>query len=225
LGLPIQASGDYAGAGGHALAGPYGDFPLRSEEDVAARAEFDQADALADGDVVAGLFSEDDAACDQAGDLFEDHGGAIAGDGDDVLFVIARALFTASHQELALLVLDLLDGAADGCAVHVNVENVQKDTQAVEPALGFDGDHFAVGGRDGDRPGGNLAFGIAEEIEAEERQQGHWDREPGSDKPEDKSPRGAECERVVDTSGYDPQTTIFAWAEEDEDESGLCDAN
>ena len=110
--------------------------------------------------------------------------------------------------------------AADGCAVHVHVENVQKDTQAVEPALGFDGDHLAVGGRDGDRPGGNLAVGIAEEIEAEEGQKGHRGRKPGSGEPEDEGPGGAEGERVVDTSGYDLQTTIFACAE-DRDEIGL----
>ena len=43
------------------------------KQDVAARAEFDQSDALADGDAVARLPVEDDAAGDQAGDLFEDH--------------------------------------------------------------------------------------------------------------------------------------------------------
>src|SRR5258708_37062759 len=102
--MRIEASGDYAGAGGDAVAGLDGDFPLRTEEDVATRAEFDQPDALADGDLVAGFLSEDDAARDQPGDLFEDHRGAVAGDGDDVLFVIARTFFAAGHEELALLV-------------------------------------------------------------------------------------------------------------------------
>src|ERR1019366_6414121 len=133
---------------------------------------------------------------------------AVAGGRDDVLFVIARALLAAGHQELALLVLHLLDDAADGGAIHVYVENVQKDTQAVAPALGFDGHHFAVGGRDRDRPGRNLAVGIAEEIQADRKQEGHGGREPGSGEPKDKGPGGTEGERVVDASGYDLQTTI-----------------
>src|SRR5260370_8599172 len=183
--MPMEASRDYAGAGGDALAGLDGDFPLRTEEDVATRAEFDQPDALADGDLVAGFLSEEDATRDQLGDVFEDDRGAVAGDGDDILFVIARTFFAAGHQELALLVQHLLDGAADGGAVHVHVEDVEKDTQAIEPAFGFDGDHFAVGGRDGNRSGRNLAIGIAKEIKAEEGEEGHGDREPGSREPKD----------------------------------------
>ncbi len=83
-------------------------------------------------DAVAGLLGEDDAARDQSGDLFEDHGGAVARDGDDVLFVIAGALLAAGDQELALLVLHLLDGAADGGAVDVHVEDVEEDAEAIE---------------------------------------------------------------------------------------------
>jgi hypothetical protein len=94
----------------------------------------------------------------------------------------------------------------------VNIENVQKDTQAVEATLGLNGDHFAVGGGNCDRTGGNVAVGIAKEIKAEKGEKGQRGRKPGSGEPENQRAGGAESERVVDTCGYDLQTTIFACA-------------
>ena len=122
------------------------------------------------------------------------------------------ALFPAGHQKLALLVMHLLDDAADRSAVHVHVEDVQKDADPVEPAFRLDGDHLAVGRRNGHRPGRNLAVRVAEEIEAEKGQQDHRGRKPGSGQPADQGAGGAECKCVIDTSGYDLQTTIFACA-------------
>lgn len=76
----------------------------------------------------------------------------------------------AGHQELAFLILHVGNGARDGGAIDVNVEDIQKDAQArfVRPEL-TDGNDAAVGGRDknvGRRCG---PFWIAEEIQAEER--------------------------------------------------------
>src|ERR1022692_1071164 len=178
---------------------------------IAPRAEFDQPDALALADFIAHLNTAYDAACDQAGDLLERHGGALAPHRDNVLFVIPRALLAAGHQEPAFLILHLLDHPADGSAVHMNVENVQKDTQPVSPVLRFHGHHLAVRRRYRHRPGRNLALRIAEEIQAEQRQQAHWGRIPRSGEPKNNGPGGGQRECVVDPSGYDLQTSIFAW--------------
>ena len=51
--------------------GLHGDLPFGAEEDIHARAEFDEADALAFRDVVAEFLIEDDAARDESGDLGE----------------------------------------------------------------------------------------------------------------------------------------------------------
>src|ERR1019366_7399193 len=142
----------------------------RSEMYIAARAEFDQPRALALADFIAHLNTAYDAARDQAGDLFERHGRALAPHRDDVLFVIPRALLAAGHQKLAFLILPLLDHPADGRAVHMNVENVQKNTEAVPTVLRFHRHHLAVRRRDRHRTGRNLALRIAEEIQAEQRQ-------------------------------------------------------
>src|SRR5512142_1169510 len=68
----VDTPRDDARAGGDALAGRHRDLPLRPEQDVHARPELDQPDALAFFDPVADLLPEDDAAGNQAGDLFED---------------------------------------------------------------------------------------------------------------------------------------------------------
>src|ERR1019366_10425946 len=93
--LPVTAAGKDAGAGCHAHAGLNHDFPFGTEQDIDARTEFDEADALTSGDPIAGLLAENDAPGDQAGDLLEDDRGAVALDGDDVLLIGLRALFAA----------------------------------------------------------------------------------------------------------------------------------
>src|ERR1035441_5206484 len=178
---------------------------------IAPRAELDQPDALALADLIAHLNTAYDAACNQAGDLFEHHGRALAPHRDHVLFVVPRALLAAGHQKPAFFVLHLLDHPADGCAVHMNVENVQKDTDAVPPALGFDRHHLAVRRRYRHRPRRNLPLRIAEEIQAEQRQHAQRGRIPRSGEPKDNGPSDAQRERVVNPSGYDLQTSIFAW--------------
>ena len=147
------------------------DFPLRSQQHVHARTELDQADAFARRHTVARLLVEDNAARDQAGNLFEDHGRAVALDGDDVLLVLGGTLLAAGHVETAAMVLHLADGARYRRAVHVHVENIQEDADAANVgALGLHRHHFAVGGRYRHRPGRNGPLGVAEEVETEERQ-------------------------------------------------------
>src|ERR1022692_3397365 len=178
---------------------------------IAPRAEFDQPDALALADFIAHLNTAYDAACDQAGDLLERHGGALAPHRDNVLFVIPRALLAAGHQKPAFLILHLLDHPADGSAVHMNVENVQKDTEAVPAVFRFHRHYLAVRRRHRHRSRWNLALRIAEEIQAEQRQYAHGGRIPRSHEPKNNGPGGAQRKRVVDASGYDLQTSIFAW--------------
>src|ERR1035441_3403436 len=108
--LPVAAAGKDAGAGGHVHAGLNQDFPFGTEQDVDARTEFDEADSLPGGDEITGLLAENDAACDQAGDLLKDDRGAVAIYGDDVLLIGLRALFAAGDVEASLLVADVADG-------------------------------------------------------------------------------------------------------------------
>src|ERR1035437_4670328 len=120
----FPAARDDARTGGHAHAGPHRDFPFGAEQDVDARAELDEAHSFAGGNAVAGLLVEDDAARDQSGDLFENHAGACALDGDDVLLVLGGTRLAAGDVKPPLVVLDGGDVAADRSAVDVNVENV-----------------------------------------------------------------------------------------------------
>ena len=76
-------------------------------------------------------------------------------------------------------------------------------------AFGFHGDHFAIGGRDGHRAGGNGAVGIAEEIKAEGRQEPQRRGEPGAGQPADKKPGAGQSGRVIDAVEDDHEATIF----------------
>src|SRR5258706_9167802 len=126
----LNSARDDAGAGGNALAFAHRHVPFGSEQDIDTRSEFDESDALAFIDDVAGLFITDDAARDQASDLFEDDARAFAIDGHDVLFVGMAGGFFARYQELSFLIFDARDFSGDGRAVDVDVENVQEDADA-----------------------------------------------------------------------------------------------
>src|ERR1035441_3248914 len=153
--LPVAAARKNAGAGGRAHAGLNHDFPFGTEQHVDPRTKLDEADALTSGDPIAGLLAENDAPGDQAGDLLEDDRGAVALDGDDVLLIGLRALFAAGNVEASLLVTDVADGAGDGRAVDVDVEDIEEDADAEERgAFGLHGNHFAIGRRNGYGTGG-----------------------------------------------------------------------
>src|SRR5438270_8221886 len=140
-----SAARDDGRPSGSALAGTDHDLPFLPEQDVRTRAEFNQTDPFAGGNTVAGLLREDDAAGDQSGNLLEHHRGALALDRHDVLLVDRRALLAARHLETALLILHFGNGSTDWRAVDVHVEDVQKDTDAVESGgLGLNGDDFPV---------------------------------------------------------------------------------
>ena len=99
-------------------------------------------------------------------------------DGDGVALVLRTGDFAAGDQKLALGVLDVGDVAGDGGAVHVHVEDVQENADARGGGvIGAHGDHFAVGGRNGDGSVGDGAIGIAEKVETEGGQQEKRDAE------------------------------------------------
>src|ERR1017187_6589268 len=201
--LPVAGAGKDAGGGGHAHAGLNHDFPFRTEQDVDARTEFDEADALTGGDSIAGLLAENDTAGDQAGDLLEDHRGADALHGDDVLLIGLRTLFAAGDVEASRLVADVADNAGDGRAVDVDIENIEKDADAEERgALRLHGNHFAVGGRYGHPAGGDGAGGIAEEIEAEQSQDPRGKREDRACQPCNHGAGAEESGRIKDAVEY-----------------------
>src|SRR5262249_29573693 len=114
----------------------------------------------------------DDAAGDESGDLAEhDLTGAVV-DGDEVLLVLRGGIFAAGDEELTRLIANFLDGPADRRAVDVDVEDIPESAYGGGAfPVGRDGNHFAVGGRDGNRAGGNFALGVAEKPEAERRQE------------------------------------------------------
>ena len=148
------------------------DGSIRVEDDVDARPEFDQADALAARDAVADFQVEHDAARDQAGDLLENYGAAFAFYGHDVLLVLVGAGGAHGVQEFSTLIAYIADDARDGRAIDVDVEDVQKNADA--GALGspdFDdgyvGDFAVARGDDGAGNVWDLALRITKKPDAE----------------------------------------------------------
>src|SRR5580658_6122697 len=134
-------AGDHARPARHVHARTHGNLPFRSQQDIHARSEFDQAYSLARGHVVPRLFVKDDAARDQSGDLLEYHGSSFPLHCDHILLVLIGADLTAGYVELTFLVLHLSNGSRYGRPVYVDVEHIEKDADAGElRALGFDSD-------------------------------------------------------------------------------------
>lgn len=75
-------------SGSDGISDCHGGFPLRSEEDIDARTEFDKADALCGAQGVSGLFVADDAAGNQASDLAANNACAGAFDHESILLVV-----------------------------------------------------------------------------------------------------------------------------------------
>ena len=97
---------------------------------IYARTELDEADALAALEAISNLGVKNDAARQKARDLLENHGLAVAFDGNDVLLVLVSGGDVHSIQILAPLVADVANHAGDGGAVHVHVEYVEKNAES-----------------------------------------------------------------------------------------------
>ena len=181
------------------LAGLHGNLPFGSEENIHAGAKLDEADAFPLGNLVAGFFVANDAAGNQASDLREANARSLAFDGHYVALVLGAGDFAASDQKLALLVIDVGDGAGDGCAVHVHVEDIQEDADARGSGIvSAYGNYFSIGGGDGYGSVGDDAFGIAKKIEAERGQKEERHAERGAVQVPHCSAAGAEREGIID---------------------------
>src|SRR6202000_3209230 len=89
------------------------------------------------------------------------------------------------------------DDAGDGRAVHVNVEDVQEDTDASHIArFRHHRDNLTIGRRDCYRAGGYGAFRIAEEPEAEGREKKQGRGLPGIEEPRNEGPASYETDCV-----------------------------
>src|SRR5208283_6007522 len=102
LTLGRRTARQHRGSSLDSLALPHLDPPFGAQVDVHARTELDQADALAGGDVIAGLDAADDAPREQAGDLREGDAHAIARfHGESVALVGVRSFVAAGGHEAA----------------------------------------------------------------------------------------------------------------------------
>ena len=84
------------------------------EQDVHARTELDQADALTTLQAVSNFRMEDDAARQQSRDLLEDHFLAVAFNRDNVLLVLVGGYRVHGVEKLAVLIADFAHHSRDG---------------------------------------------------------------------------------------------------------------
>ena len=99
--------------------------------DVDARAEADQAEAVARAEIRAFVDEADDAPRDQAGDLHDAERARRALDDDAVALVVLARLVEIGVEEQAGLVGDARHAALDRRAVHVAVEHRHEDRNAL----------------------------------------------------------------------------------------------
>ena len=167
---PWRSPRDHDSTGRHALSGAHRDLPFGSEQHIHARAELDQADALARRHAIAGLLvttmrrAISPAICLKT---------TVVPSPSTVTCSARcrRAGFLAGHQELALLVLHLRDVARDRRAVHVNVENIQEDADAGGPSsAGFTTTTLPSAGETATGSGRAFAVRIAKEVQTKRGQ-------------------------------------------------------
>src|SRR5579871_2606503 len=176
-----------------------GNFPLRPKKDVDAGAKLDQPHALSLAHRVPGVLIENDAARDQSGDLREGDAGSVARYAHRVALVLRAGRFFAGHQELSLCIFDFGDAARDRRAIHVHVEDIQKNADARRAgAVGDYAHYFPVGRRHHHGTLGNGPFRVAKEVKAERAQQEHRDGKYRTGEiPDHRAARSKRC-RVVD---------------------------
>src|SRR5260370_14174721 len=167
-----RQNGKYCSSTLDAITGLHLDCGTAIDENIHARTKLDEANPLARGYVVSHFKIENDAARDQAGDLLEYYGTAFALNGNDVLLVLLRRIRLHGVEELAALIAHVADHARNRRAVHVHIEDTEKNADAVprSSASGHDRyiGHFAVSWRNHcPRNRRNLALGIAEKPQKE----------------------------------------------------------
>ena len=155
---------------------------VRRKNYVGPRTKLDKPDTLPALKPVAYLLGEYDAPRQQAGYLFEDNDAGVTAHGHNVLLVVLGRDRAHGVAELALLVADLFDHAADRRAVDVDVKDVKEDADT-RPRLTVQLNHGDVrnlavsGGYNGPLNRRNAALRIAKEPQKEGGQQHRYDRQ------------------------------------------------
>ena len=147
-------------AGDRCLAGADQGGDAVRQVDVEARAEADQAEALAG--LEPGAFTDEayDAPCDETGDLHHREAAAVGKLDDEAVALVGLAgLVEGGAHEAAGVVGDAGHAAGERGAVHVAVEDAHEDA---DPRAGF-GAEAELGGRRGGGDGGDDAVGGADD--------------------------------------------------------------
>src|SRR6202158_5119418 len=202
--LRNRQQGKYRGSSLDVIARLHLDRGIAIEQNIHARAKLDEANPLAAGYPVFHFKIENDTARDQAGDLLEYYGTVLAFNGDDVLLVLLRRMRSHGVVKLAAPIAHVADHACDRRAVHVHIEDAEKDADPVpRNSVGshqrYVG-HFAIAGRN-DCPGEgwDLALWIAEKPQKESCQQQHRDGVGPSRQPRDHA-RSEKAARTVEVA-------------------------
>ncbi len=118
----------------------------------------------------------------------------------------------ACNEKLALAVQHFCDSPRDGCAVHVNVEDVQEDA---DPGLCRaklpNRDNFAVSRRHDSIPARRSALRIPEEVETKSRKDVQRNPEPWMDEVREGQSKGNTPRCVVKTIRNNAQDFILSW--------------
>src|SRR5215475_4246969 len=127
---PAPQEGDDARAAFYAIANFDVDFSRRLHQDVRSRSELDQPYPLSTLYFFANRLREHNAPRQKSGDLLENYCVAFSFDRDSVLFVTVGALRIHRVQKPAFLIFRAANHPGYRRAVHVNVENVQKNADS-----------------------------------------------------------------------------------------------
>src|SRR5208282_2071629 len=143
------------------------DRPIAVKQNIHPRPKLDEPNPLAAGHLVSHFEIKNDASRDQASDLLEDYGPAVAFHSDDVLLVLLRRMRPHGVEKLAALIAHLANHARNRRAVHMDIEDAKKDADPVprNSARGHHRNirHLAVSRRNhGSRQCWNLALRITE---------------------------------------------------------------
>src|SRR6266581_1571234 len=120
----------------HSLSGLYAQNCLRRKNDIRPRSKLDETHSLPTFHSIALAIIKYDASSDQAGNLLEHNLHPVAAHRRDVLLVAVGRIGILGIQIQALLIADRGEHAADRRTVHVYIENIQEDADALPGAFG-----------------------------------------------------------------------------------------
>src|SRR5204863_4682871 len=121
------------------------------KKNIHSRTELDQSDALSAFYPIACFFREHNPTCQKPRDLLERYSLSCAFDFDNVLFIVFGGRQIHGVPELSRLIADFPDDPRGRRAIHVNIKNVKKNTDASLPDAIFrhrpDSRNFSIGRR------------------------------------------------------------------------------